>query len=110
MERFIKGDVLVAQFPFSDLSSKKRRPVLVVAQSDFNDIIVCQITSIKNSIVKSIKLTPTSFASGKLPIISYIRPDKLFCSDRGLVLGRVGRLNISTMQKVDAALMEIFDL
>ena len=31
MERFVKGDVVVVPFPFSDLSMVKRRPALVVA-------------------------------------------------------------------------------
>jgi len=31
MGAFVKGDVVVAPFPFSDLSSTKKRPALVVA-------------------------------------------------------------------------------
>ena len=31
MGRFIKGDVVVVPFPFSDLTMSKRRPVLVIA-------------------------------------------------------------------------------
>lgn len=31
MARFVKGDVVVVPFPFSDLTQAKRRPALVVA-------------------------------------------------------------------------------
>jgi mRNA interferase MazF len=31
MGTFVKGDVVVAPFPFSDLSAAKKRPALVVA-------------------------------------------------------------------------------
>jgi len=31
MATFIKGDVVIVPFPFSDLSQAKRRPALVVA-------------------------------------------------------------------------------
>ena len=31
MGRFVKGDIVVLNFPFSDLSGNKRRPALVVA-------------------------------------------------------------------------------
>lgn len=45
MERLIKGDVVVVPFPFSDLSTVKRRPALVVAAPGGDDVILCQITS-----------------------------------------------------------------
>ncbi len=45
MERFVKGEIVVVPFPFSDLSNTKKRPSLVIAQLKGNDIILCQITS-----------------------------------------------------------------
>jgi mRNA interferase MazF len=45
MGKFVKGDVVIIPFPFSDLSSSKRRPALVLAGLKGNDIILCQITS-----------------------------------------------------------------
>ena len=45
MAEFIKGDVVVVPFPFSDLSQAKRRPALVVAELKGADLILCQITS-----------------------------------------------------------------
>jgi len=37
--RPVKGDVAVTPFPFSDLSSSKRRPALVVARLTGDDIV-----------------------------------------------------------------------
>ena len=45
MARFVRGDVVVIPFPFSDLSQAKRRPALVLAELEGNDRILCQITS-----------------------------------------------------------------
>ena len=45
MGKFIKGDVIILPFPFSDLSDNKKRPALVIASLPGDDIIVCQITS-----------------------------------------------------------------
>ena len=45
MGRFVKGDVVVIPFPYSDLSAGKKRPALVVPCLDGDDVILCQITS-----------------------------------------------------------------
>jgi mRNA interferase MazF len=45
MAGFVKGDVVIVPFPFSDLTQAKRRPALVVANLRGNDLILCQITS-----------------------------------------------------------------
>jgi len=45
MGNFIKGDVIIIPFPFTDLSGAKKRPAFVVADLQGDDIIVCQITS-----------------------------------------------------------------
>ncbi len=45
MERFVKGDIVVLPFPYSDLSSSKKRPAMVLADLKGDDIILCQITS-----------------------------------------------------------------
>ena len=45
MEKPVAGEVVVIAFPFSDLSSSKRRPVLVLASLRGNDVILAQIAS-----------------------------------------------------------------
>jgi len=45
MEKFVKGDIVVIPFPFSDLSGAKKRPALVLVNLKGDDIILCQITS-----------------------------------------------------------------
>jgi mRNA interferase MazF len=50
MGKFVKGDVVIIPFPFTDLSDRKKRPAFVVADLPGDDIIVCQITSKTNPI------------------------------------------------------------
>ena len=42
-------EIVLVPFPYSDLSSTKRRPVLIVSNDDYNqmfqDVVVCVITS-----------------------------------------------------------------
>ena len=35
--RYSRGDIVLVAFPFTDLSSTKRRPALVVSPNGFND-------------------------------------------------------------------------
>ena len=51
MEKFIKGDVVILSFPFSDLSSSKKRPALILADITVDDYIMIQITSKNTSFI-----------------------------------------------------------
>ncbi|MDE7359305.1 MAG: type II toxin-antitoxin system PemK/MazF family toxin [Lachnospiraceae bacterium] len=78
MERFIKGDVIVLQFPFTDLSSAKRRPAVILADLKGNDYIMLQITSKNVKDRYAISLLSTDFISGSLKTDSNVRPNKIF--------------------------------
>lgn len=66
MGSFIKGDVVVVPFPFADLSASKRRPALVVAVLNNNDVILCQITSQTRRDTYSVELSKADFVDGHL--------------------------------------------
>lgn len=85
MGRFVKGDVVVIPFPFSDLSASKRRPALVLVDLPGDDVILCQITSQAVSHPYAIPLTVGDFASGGLSRGSNVRADRLFTADAHLV-------------------------
>ena len=93
MERPVKGDVVVVHFPFSDLTSSKKRPALVLAALDGNDQILCQITSRESGSDKyAVDLDNKDFKTGQLNIPSYIKPSKLFTADKSLILYKAGQL------------------
>ncbi len=65
IENLSKGDVISVPFPFLDASATKRRPALVIAESDSNNIIVCPITS-KPGRDYEVKLEDQDFMLGQL--------------------------------------------
>ena len=61
MERFVKGDIVVLPFPYSNLSSTKKRPAMVLADLEGEDIILCQVTSQNTKDQYSIALSNSDF-------------------------------------------------
>ena len=108
MGRFIKGDVVVLPFPFSDLTANKKRPALVVANLTGDDVIVCLITSQNAKDNYAISLSSSDFADGKLKQNSNIRPNRLFTADSNVILYRVGTLEKSKSEEVTTIIIEIF--
>lgn len=107
MGRFVKGDVVVVPFPFSDLSMSKRRPALVLAELSGDDFILCQITSQSVRDSYSLELLDSDFDSGSLNRPSNIRPNRLFTADRHIILYKTGRLNKGKIENVLDALIGI---
>lgn len=107
MARFVKGDVVVIPFPFSDLSQSKRRPALVIAPLEGDDAILCQLTSKTIKDTYAISVDDTDFASGNLKQPGNIRPNRLFTADAHIILYRVGSLKKEKMAEVTDRLVRI---
>jgi len=107
MAKFVKGEVVVIPFPFSDLSGSKRRPALVLADLPGDDLLLCQITSQSSKDVHAIPLLVTDFVNGSLPVDSFIRPTRLFTADRNIIIRRAGLVRAKTINDVTQTVIEI---
>ena len=107
MGQFIKGDIVVIPFPFTDLSGSKKRPAFVVADLPGDDIIVCQITSRHSSDNLALPLEAFDFKVGALPVDSYIRPNKIFTADKKLIHAKAGQLSDAKINEIIKAVMAI---
>lgn len=92
MARPVRGDVVVVPFPFSDLTQAKRRPALVLASLEGNDVILCQITSKAVGDFYALRLEDADFETGSLKQSSNIRPNRIFTADSHIILYTVGSL------------------
>ena len=110
MARFIKGDVVVIPFPFSDLimSGSKRRPALVLADLPGSDIILCQITSQAKKDKFIVAISNSDFATGSLPVQSYIRSNRIFTADKNIILRKAGSLKQELTKKIIQQVVSIF--
>jgi mRNA interferase MazF len=105
--RFVKGDVVVIPFPFSDLSQSKRRPALVIAALEGDDVILCQLTSKTIRDTYAIPIDDSDFISGSLRQPGNIRPNRLFTADNNIILYRIGSLNKEKLAQVVERLIGI---
>jgi mRNA interferase MazF len=105
--KFVKGDVVVVPFPFSDLTQAKRRPALIISKLEGDDLILCQITSqfIKDNY--TISLSDIDFETGSLKQISNVRPNRIFTADSHIVLYKVGNLKIEKLKEIIEKAVEI---
>jgi mRNA interferase MazF len=109
MAKFIKGDIVVIPFPFSDLSGNKRRPALVLADLPGSDIILCQITSRHRKDKFSIELSQNDFSNGGLPVLSYIRPNRIFTADKNIIIRKAGTLKPALTKNIIQQLISILE-
>ncbi|NJK95474.1 MAG: type II toxin-antitoxin system PemK/MazF family toxin [Bacteroidetes bacterium] len=107
MERFVKGDVVVIPFPFSDLSGSKKRPAFVLADLPGDDIILCQITSQNSLDSYAIALESSHFISGNLPVASLIRPSRIFTADKNIIIRKAGKVNDTILENVIKIIIDI---
>ena len=110
MAAFVKGDIVVMPFPFSDLSASKRRPALVLADLPGDDIVLCQITSKNTKDGFAVPLDNSDLLNGNLSVSSNIRPNRLFTADKKLILYTLGRISQSKYEQVVEVIVEMIEL
>ncbi len=101
------GDIIVVPFPFTDLSSNKIRPAVVLANAGRGDWILCQITSNAYADANALEISENDFSSGGLRVVSYARPGKLFTAHESLFKGREGKLKAKKLDEVKGAVTKL---
>jgi len=89
---FERGDVVLIPFPYSDLTGSKRRPALIISNSNLKgeDKICCLVTS--NNSKDGVLIFRGSFSEGKLPFKSWVKPHRIFVVDERIVIRKLARV------------------
>ncbi|HYR82756.1 MAG TPA: type II toxin-antitoxin system PemK/MazF family toxin [Terriglobia bacterium] len=107
-----QGDVVLVSFPFTDLTSSKRRPALVVSPDSFNaageDVILAAITSQITGDQHAILLSRDDFADGQLPKKSVVKPTELFTMHSSLIIKKVCGLKRGKTEEVLRSVQRFF--
>ena len=108
MERFVKGDVVVLPFPYTDLSSTKKRPAIVIATLKGENIILAQITTAEREDKDLIPLNKKDFQSGFLKHDSFVMPSIIFTAETSTVNYKAGKVKSEKIKEIENKLIEIF--
>ncbi|MBT3691040.1 type II toxin-antitoxin system PemK/MazF family toxin [Candidatus Woesearchaeota archaeon] len=110
--QFKQKDILIIPLPFTDLTTIKQRPVLIVSNDTYNfnteDFIVCGITSNLKDARCSVLIESKNLIEGKLPTTSRIKVDKIINLNKSLVKKKIGVLDDKTFEKVKKELEKLF--
>ena len=90
---FEQGDIILIPFPYSDLTGSKKRPALIVSNSNLKgeDKICCLITS--NSPHDGLLISKESFSEGTLPFKSWVKPHRIFTINERIIIRKLAKVN-----------------
>ncbi|HEU0292383.1 MAG TPA: type II toxin-antitoxin system PemK/MazF family toxin [Anaerolineales bacterium] len=106
-----QGDILLVPIPFTDLSSQKRRPVIVVSNNRYNqnttDLVVVAMTSNPVEAAYSFTITSADLEKGKLNHPGKVRVHKIYTISKSIVVKTFGRVNEPVLARIRKELSEL---
>ena len=97
------GDVLLVPFPFTDQTSVKKRPTVVISSNKYNsqksDLIIMAITSQFDISVSFGEIIITDWKSAGLLKPSVIKP-VITTIEKSLIIKKLGKLEKSDLNKL----------
>jgi len=99
-----QGDILLVPIPFTDLSSQKRRPVIVISNNAYNkkttDLVVVAMTSNPVETDYSFTITSGDLEKGTLNHPGKVRADKIYAISTSIVIKTFGRVNENILEMI----------
>ncbi|MBC8385285.1 MAG: type II toxin-antitoxin system PemK/MazF family toxin [Candidatus Cloacimonetes bacterium] len=99
-------EIVLVPIPFTDLSNKKRRPVVIVSNDNYNqlnqDLVVVAITS--NIVYDNeycLEISDNNLESGNLPLVSKIKCDKIYTISQNIIVKKFSKINAKTFIEIN---------
>ena len=108
----MKGKIILIPFPFTDLTSTKLRPALVLYEGE-KDVVAAFISS-RTDKPKPIDIIinekNVEFKQTGLKLTSTIRLDKVATLSKDLIIGEIGEIGPKLKKEVNRKISEIYNL
>ena len=105
--------IILVPFPFSDLSSSKKRPAFVVSNNNFNktseDVICCLITSNLQDRGHAINITNKDMENGSLEFDSKVKPYRLFTVSKNIIYRVLGKLYMEKSRLIASEIKKLVE-
>jgi mRNA interferase MazF len=99
-----QGDIVLIPVPFSDLSSQKKRPVIVVSNNSYNlgglDIIVAAMTSSAAVAPYGFQITSGDLVQGTLNRPGTVLADKIYTLARAIIVKPFGKVSPHVIDRI----------
>lgn len=107
MAHFEFGDIVLLKFPFSDRAESKRRPAMVIKDTDDEDIIVCRITS--QIYYSDFDIILENWKSVGLKLPSVVRVHKIAPMEKNMVSQLIGKINSFKIDVLKKAIQKLLN-
>ncbi len=106
-----QGDILLIPIPFTDLSSRKRRPVIVISNNSYNrktaDVVVVAMTSNPTPVDYGFTITASDLARGRLNRPGKVRVDKVYTLSQSIIVKTFGQVNSTVLDRICSTLQDL---
>lgn len=108
-----QGEIVLIPIPFTDLSSQKRRPVIVISNDAYHrtttDMVVVAMTSNPAPVEYGFIIHPSDLDQGHLNRPGTVRVDKIYTLSQSLIVTSFGRVNEKVMNNVREILYKLVE-
>ncbi len=105
-------DLILIDYPFSNLENKKVRPALIISNDFYNskseDCVLAPLTSVIKEEDFSIIIEQKNLSFGKLIRQSRIKTDKIFCANKKIIIKKIGTINENLFEVVKREIISLF--
>ena len=105
------GDIVIVSFPYTDLVSYKARPAVVLnaIQDNYEDIIVCLITSVVPNDLGKFHLRIYPDGQNNLKTVSVIKVSRISTVEKDKIKAVIGKLNPNQLEEFKATFKALAD-
>src|SRR3989344_1279757 len=107
-----KGTIVLVRVPFTDHSSEKLRPALIISTNNKRDVCVAFISSVIPTNQEEtdcvIRKKDEDFISTGLKKDSVFRMNKIATVDKEIIIGKLGKISKEFQSKLDKKLKIVF--